>query len=333
MLEMDPDAPASVDDGLFGLGADPASAGVCVIPVPWQATTSYRRGTASAPAAILTASLQVDLHDRVTGDAWRGGIALLPLPEQDWDAQAEADALAVIAAGGAHTAALRAAAARVDGIYAALQEWVRGQAREILARGAIPAVLGGDHSSPLGLLQAVGETGPFGVLHIDAHADLRVAYEGFESSHASIFHAALTQVASLTDLVQVGIRDFGQSEAARIASDARIHTFFDADLSWAQAQGETWMAQVARILAPLPQRVYLSVDIDGLRPDLCPNTGTPVPGGLDWQQLTVLLRALEASGRQIVGFDLCEVGPGQWDAIVGARVLYRLACHAMRSRR
>ncbi len=331
-MNIDPDAPASLEDGLFGLGVSPMAAAVTVIPVPWQATTSYRRGTASAPLAVLEASLQVDLHDRVTGSAWQAGIAMLPMPLVDWDAEAEGAALQVIQAGGAHTPELAVAAQSVDQIGEQVRAWVYAHARDVLARGGIPAVLGGDHSCPLGLMQAIGERGDFGVLHIDAHADLRVAYEGFELSHASIFHNVLERVTSCTKLVQVGIRDFGKAEAAAIAADERIHTFFDADLAWERAQGSTWMSQVERILAPLPQRVYLSVDIDGLQPELCPNTGTPVPGGLSWDQFTVLLRALEESGRQILGFDLCEVGPGQWDAIVGARALYRLACHAIGSR-
>ena len=88
-MNIDPDAPASLEDGLFGLGVSPMAAAVTVIPVPWQATTSYRRGTASAPLAVLEASLQVDLHDRVTGSAWQAGIAMLPMPLVDWDAEAE----------------------------------------------------------------------------------------------------------------------------------------------------------------------------------------------------------------------------------------------------
>lgn len=327
----DPDAPASLEDGLFGLGADPGSTAVTVIPVPWQATTSFRRGTAQAPQAVLEASLQVDLHDRVTGDAYLRGIAMLPMPTQGWDARAEADALAVIAAGGVHTPELQAAAERVDAIGEQLRQWVFEQAQAVLARGGIPAVLGGDHSSPLGCIQAVGEQGPFGILHIDAHADLRVAYEGFEGSHASIMNRVLDSVPTLERLVQVGIRDLGQAEAARIESERRIACFYDADLSWARASGATWVEQARRMVSLLPQRVYLSVDIDGLQPDLCPNTGTPVPGGLDWEQFTILLRVLQDSGRQVVGFDLCEVGAQQWDAIVGARVLYRLACHAILS--
>ncbi|MDP6368761.1 MAG: arginase family protein, partial [Planctomycetota bacterium] len=93
----------------------------------------------------------------------------------------------------------------------------------------------------------------------------------------------------------------------------------------AMARGETWHALMEQALEPLPQRVWITFDVDGLQPTLCPNTGTPVPGGLSWSQANVLLYLLGKSGRKIVGFDLCEVGPKEWDANVGARLLYKLA--------
>ncbi|MCB9762903.1 MAG: agmatinase family protein [Alphaproteobacteria bacterium] len=336
MSAFDPDAPASLDDGLYGLGDDPETAGVVVIPVPVQATTSYRRGTRDGPEAVLAASLQVDLTDRECGDAWRGGIAMVPLadcPVAAWDRAVEADALAVIAAGGA-TPALAAEVLRVDAFGEQVNAWVYRYAVAALARGAVPAVLGGDHSAPFGNLQAVAEAHKgVGVLHVDAHADLRPAYEGFRWSHASIFYNAVTRLEGLGPLVQVAVRDFGQVELDLIRARADVHTFFDADLAWQLAGGAPWRRLVERILEPLPPEVYVSVDIDGLDPALCPNTGTPVPGGLSWHQLAVLLRALVESGRRIVGFDLCEVAPGDVDALVGARVLYKLANWALVSQR
>ena len=110
-----------------------------------------------------------------------------------------------------------------------------------------------------------------------------------------------------------------------------VRVWHDAALAWSLSGGVSWRSLVAEILAPLPERVWVSFDIDGLDPSLCPHTGTPVPGGLSWHQATTLLRALASSGRRIVGFDLCEVAPGpgpageSWDAIVGARLLYKLA--------
>ena len=79
------------------------------------------------------------------------------------------------------------------------------------------------------------------------------------------------------------------------------------------------------IISHLPEKVYISFDIDGLDPKLCPNTGTPVPGGLELEQVYGLFRELVNSGREIIGFDVCEVGDGEWDGNVGARIVYKLA--------
>jgi agmatinase len=304
-MSFDVDGPASLEDGLFGLGSRPDTAAVVVIPVPFEASTSYRKGTRQAPANVLEASLQVDLHDLETGPVYEAGISMLePLAEDLDERVAQGEDL--------------------DAVSDEIRAWVRDQARRILARGGIPAVLGGDHASPLGLMEALGETGDYGVLHVDAHADLRVAYDGHVFSHASILHNALERVPAITRLVQVGVRDVGAAELERARSDARIDCWSDPELAWERAHGTAWIEQVWRMIEPLPPRVYVSFDIDGLEPALCPGTGTPVPGGLSWQQACVLLRALHQSGRRIIGFDLCEVGPGQLDALVGARLLYKL---------
>jgi agmatinase len=108
----------------------------------------------------------------------------------------------------------------------------------------------------------------------------------------------------------------------------RCAVFYDRDLKQAAFHGRTWAQQVDLIVAELPQQVYLSFDIDGLDPKLCPHTGTPVAGGLEVEQVLYLVEQVLASGRQLVGFDLNEVAPGpegDWDANVAARLLYRLA--------
>jgi agmatinase len=325
-MSFDPDAPAIAEDGLFGLGSPVESAAVVVLPVPVQHTTSYRRGTRGAPAAVLQASHQVDLHDRVTGDAWTAGIAMATAP--DWIAARDAELQVLVDRLHAGDPIDRAP---IDAFGVRVRDWVKRQARLILRTQQIPAVLGGDHSAPLGLIAALGEQGPLGILHVDAHADLRHAYEGLTYSHASVMWNVLDQVPGVERLVQVGIRDYGQAEARRIERDARIQTWFDHDLAWDRAAGMSWLDQVRRMIDPLPERVHVSFDVDGLQPQLCPGTGTPVPGGLDWHQATVLLHALMESGRRVVGFDLCEVGTGPIDAIVGARLLYRLACTAIRT--
>jgi agmatinase len=130
-------------------------------------------------------------------------------------------------------------------------------------------------------------------------------------------------------LVQVGIRDFCEDERDFTeASHGRIKVFYDRDIAAAGFEGIPFKRTVDEILQALPQDVYVSFDIDGLDPLLCPHTGTPVPGGLSFHQAVYLLGAVVRSGRRLVGFDLNEVAPGpegdEWDGNVAARLLYKL---------
>ncbi|MSQ02147.1 MAG: agmatinase family protein [Myxococcales bacterium] len=328
-MSFDPDAPAAAGN-LYGLPFSPETARIQVQVVPWQATTSYRRGTRDGPASLVSASLQVDLFDVEYGDVWQAGIALLPEDARirAWDAEAEPDALRVIERLG-HDAE---AAARVNLLSERVNELVYAAAVATLDAGKIPALVGGDHSSPFGLIRAVAERFPgVGVLHVDAHADLREAYEGFTWSHASIMFNILRCVPNVSRVVQVGIRDVGSAEVALIRSEPRLRTFFDAELAARLADGDAWSAVVDEIIAALPAQVYVSFDVDGMEPSLCPTTGTPVPGGLDWRQVQRLLARL-ADAREIVAFDVNEVGPGEWDGNVAARLFYKLCGATLRSR-
>ena len=329
----DPGGPA-LHDGIFGLPHTPEEAQVVLVPVPWEPTTSYGRGTAKGPAAILEASRQVDLFDVETGRPYEGGIALLPVDPEilAWNAEACAASEPVIAAGGvvAGDAELEARLARVNQLGARLDARVAGLTREWLARGKIVGVVGGDHASPFGAIRAHAERYPgLGLLHIDAHADLRVAYEGFERSHASILHNVARELPAIPKIVQVGLRDVCEAEVDAIAASAgRIVAYFDRDLAARQAEGEPFARIAREIVQDLPNEVYVTFDIDGLDPTLCPHTGTPVPGGLSYRDILVLLRVLHDSGRRLVGFDLVEVAPGpegdEWDANVAARLLYKM---------
>jgi agmatinase len=325
----DPGAAAAPDSGIYGLPDDAGGAKVVVVPVPWAATTSYGGGAERGPEAVLSASRQVDLYDAETGKPYEAGIAMLPMPAdvRAWHAEARALAEEIIAAGGADARDPRLA--RVNALSREVNAHVHRAVRAELLRGKLVAILGGDHSTPYGGIRAVAEAHPgVGVLHVDAHADLRVAYEGFEHSHASIMH----NVADLPDvarIVQVGIRDLSEAEHAAIrASAGRIVTFFDHELAARRFDGEPWRSQAARIVEPLPQKVFVSFDVDGLDPTLCPHTGTPVPGGLSFHEASSLVAAVARSGRTIVGVDLNEVVPGEegdeWDGNVGARILYKM---------
>jgi agmatinase len=209
-----------------------------------------------------------------------------------------------------------------------LNNWVYHQTRELLEKGKLVALLGGDHSTPLGYMRAIGEKhGEFGIIQIDAHCDLREGYEGFVYSHASIMYNALKEVPQLQKLVQVGIRDYSEGEHEFIQQNTdRVKTYFDADIRQRQYEGESFRQVVDEIVSQLPQKVYISFDIDGLDPKLCPNTGTPVQGGFETEQVFYIFKKIQQSGRQIIGFDLSEVSTSEnyWDANVGARVLFKL---------
>jgi agmatinase len=336
--QFDPDDAAPAGGGIYGLPFSPEEAKVVVVPVPYEATTSYGGGTSRGPAAVLEASKQVDLFDRDTGRPYEAGIAMLEIPKKiaRWNREAKLLAKPVIALGGVTDKKTRAAAEKVNAISERVNEWVYAQTVSLLDEGKTAVILGGDHSVPFGAMRAHSERYPgLGILHLDAHADLRDAYEGFTWSHASIFHNVMTKLPKVSRLVQVGVRDLGQSESRMIErSNGRIVTFFDADLAALQESGTPFAKIADDIVAKLPNDVYLSWDIDGLDPTLCPGTGTPVPGGLSWNEAIGLLRALHRSGKRIVGLDLCEVSPGgtEWDANVGARLLYKMIGFALLTR-
>ncbi len=323
----DPDA-AAISEGLFGLPFTRDQSKIIVIPVPFDATTSYGGGTVGGPSAILKASRQVDLYDRQFGRVWEPGIFMDPIDRQilALSASARTDALPIIENGGAEEKDLQALD-RVRQAGDLVNEFVSHRVKQVLAEGKIPVVLGGDHSTPFASIQACAERGPIGILQIDAHMDFREAYEGFQWSHASIMYNVLEQVDGIDKVVQVGIRDFGEQELSYAESDKRVTTYYDEDLARSVAAGRGFAAICDSIAIELPSQIYLTCDIDGLEPSLCPHTGTPVPGGLSFREFNELLSALVRHGKRIVGFDLVEVCPsesGEWDANVGARVLYKL---------
>jgi len=332
----DPNAPGDVAaGGLFGLPFTPEEAQLVVVPVPWEVTVSYRAGTAQGPAAIREASLQVDLYDSDLPDAWKLGLAMED--EDETIAQIShnlrpqaADYIGWLENGqpAAEAGQHGTAPARITAEGAKLVQWLKQKTGALLDAGKMVAVLGGDHSTPLGFLHALAErhADGFGILQFDAHCDLRPAYEGFQYSHASIMYNAL-QLPQVKKLVQVGIRDMCQQEADLIEhSNGRVALFGQRFLSDEKFVKKSWKKVCGKIIAQLPQKVYISFDIDGLDPKLCPGTGTPVPGGLEYEEATYLLRQVVRSGRTIIGLDLNEVAPGdtEWNGIVGARLLYQL---------
>ncbi len=338
MSDFDPNAASRPDAGIFGLPHTPDEARVVLVPVPFEATTSYGGGTAEGPSAILSASKQVDLYDLQTGRPWTGGIAMLDDPKEvrDWNSQARKLAEPIIEAGGViEGAEMQRALDQVNALCDRLNGWVYDRCLEWIARGKLVGAVGGDHAISFGSIRAHAEKYPgLGVLHLDAHADLRDAYEGFEWSHASIMRNVMDRIPQVSKLVQVAIRDLCDEERQYIdGSNGRVLAIYDPDIADKRFDGVPWNRQVDAMVAALPQDVYLSFDIDGLDPVLCPHTGTPVPGGLSFQEAVALISGVVRSGRRIVGFDLTEVAPdpggGEWDGNVGARLLYKMIGFAL----
>ncbi|MGA9380091.1 MAG: agmatinase family protein [Phormidium sp.] len=326
-----------IDNGNFlGLPFDYESANIIVFGVPWEVTVSYGFGTAAGPKRILAASRQLDLFDFDNPDGWEQGIFMAEISadiqQKSDDLRQKATRIIEHLEQGKFVEddpKMVQILAEINRESQSLNQWLFEQAKTAMNQGKKVAVIGGDHSVPLGYMHALAEYYPnFGILHIDAHSDLREAYEGFEFSHASIMFNAL-QIPQISKLVQVGIRDISEGEINLIKqSEGRVSAYYDPMLKQKLYAGVTWLDLCKQIVAELPQQVYISFDVDGLDPKLCPNTGTPVPGGLELEQTFCLFREVVHSGREIIGFDVVEVGDDEWDANVGARTVYKL-CNLM----
>ncbi len=340
-MTFNPDGVGVETGTYFGLPFAPESAALVLVSAPWDVTVSYGAGTSYAPDAIIEASTQLDFYEPLAPGEWRRGIATAGI---DYRIHEESQRLRTDAAkvirhlergGGLEDDYVVRKIRRVNEGSAAMNANIEEQSAQWLDQGKIVGLVGGDHSTPYGLIKALGERHKeFGVLHIDAHCDLRDAYEGFEFSHASIMYNILRDVPSVVKLAQVGVRDFSETEATLAAADKRIASFDDMTLAGAEFRGETWDALCRRIVDTLPGEVYVSFDIDGLTYENCPRTGTPVAGGLTFNKAVWLIDTLVRSGRRIIGFDVVEVAPSpevHIDAITGARMLWKLCNLTLKS--
>lgn len=334
----DPNNVGLKNGNFIGLPFDESAAQIILLPVNWDATVSYADGTSTGPQNILEASSQLDLEDHDVEDAWKFGIFMRP-SSLHWlksNAKARKKAIEYInKLESGHSAdtdpKLQKKLDFVNEKCEELLEWVEFETEKLLTRGKMVGLIGGDHSTPLGYIKALAKKeGEFGILTIDAHLDQREAYEGFTYSHASIFYNVLQLVPQVSRIIHVGIRDYCDSEKTKALHDDRIEVLYDADLRRRQYSGETFKSIIESTIAQLPEKVYISFDIDGLKPELCPNTGTPVPGGLEFNEATFILNTIVSSGRRIIGFDLSETGAlgNEWDGNVAARMVYKM-CNLM----
>ncbi len=339
LLDFNIDNVSNPNNNIFGLPSTEEQARLIILPVPWEVTVSFGSGTARSAENIFKASLQVDLFDPDFPDCWQQGFFLKPIDKKillksDYlrkEAELYIDYISKGNEIGSNQFMFKTLREVNEGSYF-LNSWVYQQTKSILERGKIIGLLGGDHSTPLGYLKALSETHEeFGILQIDAHCDLRQSYEGFVFSHASIMYNILKDLPQVKKLIQIGVRDYSSGEWEFIKNNTeRIKAYFDKDIRERQYEGESWKDITDDIISQLPDKVYISFDIDGLDPKLCPSTGTPVQGGFETEQVFYLFKKLIKAGKQIIGFDLCEVSTNEtgWDANVGARVLFKL-CNLM----
>ena len=260
-----------------------------IFPVPLERTTTYETGTRNGPAAILAASRNMELYDEeLHGETYkRFGIATLPAIDTQ------------------------------DGTLEKVLAELHATELALLEDGKFPAVLGGEHSLTPPLVSAAARKfAKLSVLQIDAHADLRDAYQGNPASHAS----AMRRVVEICPAVQVGIRSLSAEEAEAIPRLA-TKIYWAHDIT--RAPAESW---IPRVVADLSQNVYLTIDLDGFDPAYMPATGTPEPGGLSWHQVTSLVRAV-AEQKKIVAMDVVELLPQPGDHacdFLAAKLTYRI---------
>jgi len=270
-----------------------------ILPVPYDLTTSYQPGARRGPIAILEASTHLETYDE----------------ELDWETCVDVG-----------IATLPAVVPDTSGPGPTMQRIERA-AREVVDRGQFLIGLGGEHSVSAPLVRAVRKRHPrLGVLQLDAHADLREEFEGSRDNHACVMHRILDDG---VPIAQVGIRSLTAEERALIR-ERKLCTVFAAE-----AMGPAPERWIERVVAALPDEVYVTVDLDGFDPSIMPATGTPEPGGLDWYRATAVLRAV-AEHRRIVGFDVVELAPIPGNVapdFLAAKLVYRLLGYAFMGRR
>jgi agmatinase len=224
LTEFDPNSAGNPNNNIFGLPITEDEARLVILPIPWEVTVSFGSGTARAAEQIMKASLQVDLFDPDVPDGWKEGFFMREpdrkiLFKSDYlrkEAELYIDYISkgdVVSQNQFMCKTLKEV--NEGSVY--LNNWVYQQTKSLLEKNKLVALLGGDHSTPLGYMKAIGEKhGDFAILQIDAHCDLRDGYEGFVYSHASIMHNALKEVPQIQKLVQIGIRDYSQGESVYI---------------------------------------------------------------------------------------------------------------------
>jgi len=333
-MEFNPNTTATSNSGIFALPQDANNSELFLLPVPWDVTTSFHRGTALGPQAILESSKQLDLCVPWLEDFYEKGIffdEISPdiIKQNKLYGKFASRIQKRLESGLKLNEELFILQKEVNLACEKLMVTIQEKSEQWLKQDKKVGLVGGDHSCPLGLIRALAKKWDhLSILHIDAHMDLRLEYQGFQHSHASIMNNVISGDNNC-QLVQIGIRDYCPAERQIAQISEKITTYYGANLSFDLQAGKSWQKICEEIIGSLGDNVYISFDIDGLDPSFCPNTGTPVPGGLSYHQMEGLFRKLFENKKNIVGFDLCEVAPKEnqmmgLDGNIGARLLYLL---------
>ncbi len=328
----DPNNVGLASNNIFGLPFKTSDARLVFIPVPWDVTASNFPGTSSGPENILRHSYQIDLFAPAAVNAWKFGMAMEDIDSDTTRMNAKirkkAEELMKLLEDGNEAETNDNMLSILETVNTACEELIariESKSTNYIKNNQLPFLVGGDHSISGGLIRALEKENSFGILQIDAHADLRYAYQGFKHSHASVMRNVLG-LSGVVKIVQVGIRELCPEELEIIKGNHnRITTFFDHDISRRIFNGATWNSICNEIVDGLPEKVYITFDVDGLNPSLCPGTGTPVPGGLSYNQAVYLIETLLRSGRQIIGADLVETGQQNIDGMISCRLLFQMA--------
>lgn len=322
----------------FGTRASFEKARIVLIPVPWEVTASGGEGTAQSIETIREASSQMDFFQKFSLRAVNHLIFFEEINKKLAQLNEDYCPLSkkIISQLNKEIPLKEEQKNQINNINQAckqMTDWVYIKSKQILKKGKIPALVGGDHSVSEGLIHLMGEQEDFGLLHIDAHCDLRESYQGFTRSHASIMFNVLNHSFAPKKLIQMGVRDFCEEEYERIQKDPRVMCYFDEDIASRLFQGETWGTLCKEIVSHLPSRVYVSLDVDGLEWTYAPGTGTPVPGGLTFNQVLFLFREIAKQGKKLISFDVVETSIGSsegekafghWNGNVASRLIYHL---------
>ena len=332
----DPNAMA-MPGKIFGLPHNAKDAAIHLIGGPSAISVSGGKGAEDGPKGLFEASAQIELFNKSYPDkAWLPGIYMKPI-DSDLEFNHEQgrklfkamiDLIESENKIRTYKKEIIGLSNRIDSICDSVNSDIRESVDASIRANKIVGYLGGCHGSVFGAIQAHAiHHKSFTILHLDAHHDLRNAYEGIKNSHASIMYNVMEQIPEVTKLVSVGIRSYGKDEFDYAKSNYKIKTFYSDDIF-----SETYLSTALnRIANECTGDVYISFDIDFLEPYLCPNTGTPVPGGFTMFQAKKLINMI-AEKCKIIGFDLNEVVPNTpVDALVGAEILYHLCVRTMQS--